>query len=100
MRSRLRDLAGWAGFPDRSWIAWAVTLYEIVGTRAAGLGRWVCRLTIEFALIHGMGLILMHLPAGWFVIGLGRNGMEYSVLLIIALLCVGFHDKAGARRAK
>lgn len=47
-----------------------------------------------------MGLILMRLPAGWFVVGLARNSMEYSVLLIIALLCVGFHDKAGARRAK
>ncbi len=57
-------------------------------------------MTIEFALIHAMGLMLMRLPAGWFVVGLARNGMEYSVLLIIALLCVGFHDKAGARRAK
>ena len=57
-------------------------------------------MTIWFALIHAMGLILMHLPAGWFVVGLGRNGMEYSVLLIIALLCVGSHDKAAARRAK
>lgn len=47
-----------------------------------------------------MGLILMPRPAGWFVVGLGRNGMEYSVLLIIALLCVGFHDKAATRRAK
>ena len=32
-----------------------------------------------------MGLILMPLPAGWFVVGLGRNGMEYSVLLIVCL---------------
>ena len=57
-------------------------------------------MTIEFAVIHAMRLILVHLPAGWFVVGLARNSMEYSVLLIIALLCVGFHDKAGARRAK
>ncbi len=57
-------------------------------------------LTIEFAVIHAMRLILVHLPAGWFVVGLGRKGMEYSVLLIIALLCVGFHHQAGARRAK
>lgn len=47
-----------------------------------------------------MGLILMHLPARWFVVSLARNSMEYSVLLIIALLCVGFHDKAAVRRAK
>ncbi len=36
-----------------------------------------------------MGIVLVHAPAGWFVVGHGRNGMEYSVLLIAALLCVG-----------
>lgn len=89
-----------AGFADRSVDRLGRHAVRDRGNRAAGLGRWVFALTIEFALIHSMGLILMHLPAGWFVVGLGRNGMEYSVLLIIALLCVGFHDKARARRGK
>ena len=26
--------------------------------------------------------------AGWFVVGLGRNGMEYSVLIIACLVAV------------
>lgn len=88
------------GFLIGSWIAWGVTVYEIVGTVLLASGRWVFPLTIGFALIYAAGLILVHLPAGWFVVGLGRNGMEYSVLLIIALLCVGFHSKATTRRAK
>ena len=28
---------------------------------------------------------MVHMPAGWFVVGLGRNGMEYSALLIVCL---------------
>jgi len=34
------------------------------------------------------GIALVHAPAGWFVVGLGRNGMEYSILLIICLAAV------------
>ena len=33
-----------------------------------------------------MGIVLVHAPSGWFVVGGGRNGMEYSVLLIAVLL--------------
>lgn len=33
-----------------------------------------------------MGIVLVHAPHGWFVVGAGRNGMEYSVLLIVCLL--------------
>ncbi|NOT35288.1 MAG: hypothetical protein HOP12_14180 [Candidatus Eisenbacteria bacterium] len=33
--------------------------------------------------------LTVHAKAGWFVVGAGRNGAEYSVLLIVALLCVG-----------
>jgi putative oxidoreductase len=32
---------------------------------------------------------MVHAPEGWFVVGLGRNGAEYSVLLIACLMCVG-----------
>jgi uncharacterized membrane protein YphA (DoxX/SURF4 family) len=31
------------------------------------------------------GIALVHWPAGWFVVGAGRNGMEYSILLILCL---------------
>ena len=41
-------------------------------------------------LVYLAGIVLVHAPAGWFVVGLGRNGMEYSVLLIACLLLVGW----------
>ncbi|HKJ16853.1 MAG TPA: hypothetical protein VJ984_05875 [Xanthomonadales bacterium] len=39
-----------------------------------------------YAVIYAVGIVLVHAPEGWFVVGLGRNGMEYSVLLIVCLL--------------
>lgn len=46
------------------------------------------------------GAVLVHLPAGWFMVGLGRNGMEYSVLLIVCLAVLGWvHAPAGQAKA-
>jgi len=33
---------------------------------------------------------MARLPNGWFAVRLGRNGMEYSVLLIVCLLALAF----------
>jgi len=30
----------------------------------------------------------VHFPDGWFMAGGGRNGMEYSVLLILCLVVI------------
>jgi putative oxidoreductase len=85
------------GFPFGLAIAWAITVYEIAGTVLLALRRFVFPLTLLYAFIYAMGIVLVHAKAGWFVVGLGRNGMEYSVLLIATLLCVGLQD---ARRKK
>lgn len=42
------------------------------------------------AVILAAGAVLVHYPAGWFVVGAGRNGMEYSALLIVGLLAVAW----------
>ena len=79
-------------------IAWAVTLYEIAGSTLLAARRVVFPLCLGFVAIYLAGLFLVHLPEGWFVVGLGRNGMEYSVLLVSALLCIGLHERK--RRAE
>ncbi len=77
------------GFPfGFAWTA-AVTGLEIVGSVALALGRLVFPLSLVFSAVYAMGVALVHAKAGWFVVGLGRNGSEYSVLLIVGLLCVG-----------
>ena len=79
-------------------IAAAVTGYEIIGTVLLALGRWTTWLCIGFCAIYATGLVLVHWPAGWFVVGLGRNGMEYSVLLLACLALLAYVH-APAKRA-
>lgn len=77
------------GFPLGLAIAAAITAFEILGAPLLAWGRLVLPLTLGYAFIYAMGIVLVHAPAGWFVVGLGRNGAEYSVLLITGLLVVG-----------
>jgi len=84
------------GFPVG--IAWAATVtgIEVLGSILLLLGRLVLPLSLLFAAIYAMGILLVHAKAGWFVVGLGRNGSEYSVLLIVCLLCVGLQHRGKA----
>ena len=89
----VEPFAGWLdsqGIPLGAVVAWGVTAVEIVGTPLLLWGRYlVFPLTLLYSAIYVFGIVLVHAPAGWFVVGAGRNGAEYSVLLIVALLCVG-----------
>jgi putative oxidoreductase len=80
-------------------VAWAVTWTEVVGSVLLALGRWVFPVTLLLSAIYAVGLVMVHLPNGWFVVGAGRNGVEYSVLLIAALLCVGYQHAPAGRKA-
>jgi putative oxidoreductase len=77
------------GIPFGFAVAAAITAIEIVGTLLLVAGRLVFPLTLLYSAIYATGIVLVHAPAGWFVVGLGRNGAEYSVLLISCLLLVG-----------
>jgi putative oxidoreductase len=72
------------GFPP--FTAWIITFFEIGASILFIAGKWVVPLAILFCLELIMGIILVHYPEGWFVVGAGRNGMEYSVLLIICFI--------------
>lgn len=74
------------GFPLGFAIAAGITAVEILGTPLLAFGRLVAPLSLLYAVIYLFGIVLVHAPEGWFVVGLGRNGMEYSVLLIVCLL--------------
>lgn len=88
----IEPFGGWLesrGLPFGVAIAAAITAIEIVGTIALALGRFVAPLSLIYAAIYAVGIAMVHAPAGWFVVGKGRNGAEYSVLLIVCLLMVG-----------
>jgi putative oxidoreductase len=82
---------GWLdgkGIPLGIGVAWFVTVYELVATWFVAFGpkRWLPPICLVFAAIYAFGVWLVHWPEGWFVVGAGRNGSEYSVLLIVCLL--------------
>lgn len=77
------------GFPPYS--AWVITLFEIAGAVLLMLNRWVIPISGLFILQLLMGIILVHGREGWFVVGAGRNGVEYSVLLIICFISTAWN---------
>ena len=77
------------GLPFGFAIAAGVTAIEVLGTPLFALGRFVAPLAVAYASIYVVGIAMVHAKAGWFVVGAGRNGAEYSVLLIVCLICVG-----------
>ncbi len=80
------------GFPVGFLIASGITALEILGTPPLAFRKFVFPLTMAYSGVLLMGIVMVHAPEGWFVVGNGRNGMEYSVLLILCLLAVGFVD--------
>lgn len=74
------------GFPFGLALAWGITIYELVGPVLLLARRFVAPIAVVSAIQYGTGIWLVHWQHGWFVVGSGRNGMEFSVLLIVALL--------------
>lgn len=68
------------------YAAWAITLFEIIGSVLLIIGRFVTPLALIFAVHIFAGILLVHLREGWFVVGAGRNGAEFSVLLITVFI--------------
>jgi len=86
---------GWLtgeGFPFGLAIALGVTLFEIIGSLFLLAGKKLPYICATYILIYFTGLIMVHLPHGWFVVGSGSNGIEYSVLLIGSLFCIGYPE--------
>ncbi|MBK7595865.1 MAG: DoxX family protein [Gemmatimonadetes bacterium] len=88
---RVRGFGSWLTslhLPAGELLAAAITGAELAGAVALWFGwrrRVVSLLFVAELLI---GIVLIHATEGWFVVGGGRNGMEYSVLLIAVLLAV------------
>jgi putative oxidoreductase len=73
-------------------IAWIIKLSHIVCAILLIMNKYIrlaCFATI-FVLI--MGIIMVHFKEGWFVVGGGRNGVEYNFVLICALIAIMFFN--------
>jgi len=74
--------------PFGVFIAWSIKLSHIIAAILLILNKYLKLAGFVTIFILIMGIILLHFHEGWFVVGGGRNGMEYNFLLIIVLLAI------------
>lgn len=67
---------------------WVLSAYELAGSILLALGYFVKWLSAGFIGILLVGIVLIHASLGWFVGEHGTGGVEYSFMLIMALLVV------------
>ena len=81
---------GSQGIPLGFFIAWGITLFEIIGSVLLAVGSYTWVIALLFAVELAVGVAMVHWKEGWFVVGAGRNGMEYSALMIASFLAVAY----------
>jgi putative oxidoreductase len=79
-------------------IAWSIKLSHIVAAVLLIWNKYIKLAGFVTIFVLIMGIILVHFQEGWFVVGGGRNGVEYNFLLIIVLLAIMYPD--GFKRNK
>jgi putative oxidoreductase len=72
--------------PFGVFIAWAVVISQLITSILLLINRYIAIAAIVNVLILLVGIITVHFKEGWFVVGGGRNGMEFSFVLIFILL--------------
>jgi len=92
------NVAGFAGFlgesgvPAAAVVAWGLTIFECTGTLLLAAGRWQRWIALGFVAEQCTAIAMLHAHNGWFVVGAGRNGAEYSVLIIGVMLAVAWAE--------
>lgn len=72
--------------PFGVWIAWTMIITQIITSIFLLLDKFTkISSVLNIGILLG-GIITVHFKEGWFVVGGGRNGMEFSFVLIIMLL--------------
>lgn len=71
-------------------LAWAIKLSHLAAAICLILEKYIRWAAIITIVILISGIVMIHFNEGWFVVGGGRNGMEFNFLLIAALLAIMF----------
>ncbi|MBI3713240.1 MAG: DoxX family protein [Burkholderiales bacterium] len=88
------------GYPHGEWLAWGVILTQSACSLALLLNRMVILACLGHMAIIFAGIVHVHYPNGWYVVGPGEGGMEWGVILLVCLTGVLFAHwprRSGAR---
>lgn len=81
------------GFPAGFLLANLVNLAEVGGAILLVIRVGVWPVCFILAFIYAVGIVLFHGRLGFFVVGPGTGGWEYSALLITCLLVVAWANR-------
>jgi len=73
-------------------IAWLIKLSHLATAILFLANKYIKPASIVTIFILILGIIMVHFEEGWFVVGGGRNGVEFNFLLICVLLTIMFPD--------
>ena len=71
-------------------IAWSIKLSHVAAAFCLLFEKYINLASLVTIFILILGIIMVHFKEGWFVVGGGRNGMEFNFLLIFVLLAIMF----------
>lgn len=80
------DKIGFA--PFGLYLAWSIKLSHVALCIALLTDKYLKLLGWITIFILLTGIFILHIKDGWFVVGGGRNGIEFNILLIASLLTV------------
>jgi putative oxidoreductase len=82
------------GFPGGSGtiLAYAVNVTETLGALLLAMKLFTLPVCAALTIIYTTGIILFHRHNGFFVVGPGTGGWEYSALLITCLVATAWED--------
>ncbi len=82
------------GLPAGVVLANLVNLAETGGTILLAARLMALPVTLILSFIYIVGILLFHRHQGFFVVGPGSGGWEYSALIIACLLVIAWENRA------
>ncbi len=74
-------------------LAWGIKLSHVFAAGALVANRFIAWAVFITIVVLIMGIVLVHFKEGWYVVGGGRNGMEFNFLLIVVLAQIYLNEK-------
>ena len=71
-------------------IAWSIKLSHLVAAFCLLSNKYVKLASAVTIFVLVAGIVLIHFKEGWYVVGGGRNGVEFNFLLIFVFLTLMF----------
>lgn len=74
-------------------LAWAIKISHVAAALCLVFNRYIIPACIITIIILVAGVIMVHFKEGWWVVGGGRNGVEFNFLLVAVLLTIGWSNR-------